>query len=525
LAIVVKTDDDLAIIEIIDDDADPFGDRGTNTTIHDTGGPRWVGPVAAAALIAMMAYGVATSDSSNSAPKVAPVTTVAHAQAKTHPPAPTTTVPAPVVPYYSADPPPEYSLQNVQFDDTPGRSIFSPRPGNYQLWATSGSTAWLSIETYSGGTLGAASDAYRVLAGTHSIAISHLTSGQSVAQFTPGGSVGVRITSFGWSDDDLIRLAASVTADQRAIHLNDRSLVDHYQIITTVPPWLSVQGNPVEYVSYSSGEDLRRDVTVTVAPRLPSNSGGDTFDREIAPDHFFANATTFAVDGHVAVAGTVIGQGDFALASWIATDHIVTVSGLVPVQKLIEIARTVHQVMPDEWAGMQLQAARHSADNDFVNYTQSQPAPVSFGTDAAAEAWEIDVSTAGFPNQQLISWQWDSGSLGSVADDPAQINTVVDGRRSYVVPGFGSIAEDAAQINTAVDGRRTYVVADLPRAVAAAGQLQIDRVGLDPVVVPFNDAQPSSDRTFAAYAFSEPVQYTAQIIAADGTVLASWPSQ
>jgi hypothetical protein len=88
------------------------------------------------------------------------------------------------VPYYSADPPPEYSLQNVQFDDTTDRSIFSPRPGNYQLWATSGSTAWLSIETYSSGALGAAGDAYRVLAGTHSIAISSDLR-QSVAQFTP----------------------------------------------------------------------------------------------------------------------------------------------------------------------------------------------------------------------------------------------------------------------------------------------------------------------------------------------------
>ncbi|HVE18792.1 MAG TPA: hypothetical protein VNB52_06895, partial [Ilumatobacteraceae bacterium] len=83
---------------------------------------------------------------------------------------------------------------------------------------------------------------------------------------------------------------------------------------------------------------------------------------------------------------------------------------------------------------------------------------------------------------------------------------------------------DAAKIQTAVDGGRTYVLADLPRAVAAAGQLQINRDGLDPVVVPFNDAQPTSDRTFAAYAFSEPVNYTAQILGADGAVLASWPS-
>jgi hypothetical protein len=499
LAVIVKTDEDLAIVEIIDDDGDPFGDRGTTTTIHDTGGPRWIGPVAGAVLLALMAYGVATSASSNSAPKVAPVTTIAHGPSTTQPPAPTTTVPAPLVPYYSADPPREYTLQNVQFDDTASRSIYSPRPGNYQLWATSGSTAWLSIATYPGGALGVEIDAYRVLAGTHSIAISHLTSGQSVAVFNPGGSVSVRITSFGWSDDDLIRLAASVTADQRAIHLNDRSLVDHYQIISTVPPWLAVQGNPVEYVSYSSGQDFRRDVTVTVAPRLPSKAGGDTFDRQIAPKYFFDHATTFDADGHLAVAGTVIGQGDLALASWIAKDHIVTVSGSVPVPLLIAIARTVHQVSAEDWAGMQLQAYGRSANNDFVNYSQSPPAPVSFGIDAASEPWTVEVSTVGLPNQQLISWQWGSA-------------------------GFGTIADDAAKIQTVVDGRRTYVLAHLSRAIAAAGQLQINRDGLDPVVVPFNDAQPTSDRTFAAYAFSEPVNYTAQILGADGAVLASWPS-
>ncbi|HVE18712.1 MAG TPA: hypothetical protein VNB52_06490, partial [Ilumatobacteraceae bacterium] len=218
-----------------------------------------------------------------------------------------------------------------------------------------------------------------------------------------------------------------------------------------------------------------------------------------APKYFFDHATTFDADGHLAVAGTVIGQGDFALASWIANDHIVTVSGFVPVPLLIAIARTVHQVPAGEWAGMQLQASRHGADNDFVNYSQSPPAPVSFGTDAASESWAIEVSTVGFPNQQLISWQWD-------------------------VAGFGSIADDAAKIQTVVAGRRTYVLADLPRGVGSAGQLQINRDGLDPVLVPFNDAQPTSDRTFAAYAFSEPVNYTAQILGTDGAVLASWPS-
>jgi hypothetical protein len=498
LAVIVKTDDDLAIVEIIDDDADPFGDRGTNTTIHDTGGPRWIGPVAAAVLLALMAYGVATSASSNSAPKVAPVTTIAHPPTTTQPPAPTTTVPAPLVPYYAADPPPDFHLGSAQIEDAPG-VIFSRTPGNYQLWATSGSTAWFSIETYAGGSLGVSVDAYRVFAGTHSIAISRQSPDRLVAEFTPGGSATVRITTFGWSEQDLVQLAASVTADQRAIHLNDRTLVAGYQILSTVQPWLAIQGNPVEWISYDTANDLNGGIVLTVAPRPPSNAGGDTFDRRVALQYFFDQATTFDADGHVAVAGTVMGQPDFALASWIASDHIVTVSGSVPVPQLIDIARTVHQVTADEWAGMQFQAASRRSGVEFDNPTQSLATPVSFGIDAASEVWKINVATVTFPNQQFISWEWTGG-------------------------GFGWPADDTARINTLVDDQRTYVVADLPRAVATTAELQINREGLDPVVVPFNDAQPTSDRTFAAYAFSEPVNYTAQIIGTDGAVLASWPS-
>ena len=65
----------------------------------------------------------------------------------------------------------------------------------------------------------------------------------------------------------------------------------------------------------------------------------------------------------------------------------------------------------------------------------------------------------------------------------------------------------------------------IARSIAASAQLQITRSGLDPVLVSFADADPSFDRTFAAYAFSEPTLYTAQIIGPDGAVLANWPSE
>jgi hypothetical protein len=83
--------------------------------------------------------------------------------------------------------------------------------------------------------------------------------------------------------------------------------------------------------------------------------------------------------------------------------------------------------------------------------------------------------------------------------------------------------EDTAQINTFVSNDRTYVLADLPRAVAPTAELHVTRNGLETVVAPFNDIDPALDRTFAAFAFTETGPYTAQIIGADGAVLASWP--
>ena len=81
---------------------------------------------------------------------------------------------------------------------------------------------------------------------------------------------------------------------------------------------------------------------------------------------------------------------------------------------------------------------------------------------------------------------------------------------------------DAARINTLVDNERTYVLADLPRSITTEAQLQVNRPGHRPVVVPFNDLDPATDRTFAAFAFSDSGPFTASIFDANGAVLAEW---
>ena len=487
------------IIEILDDNTDVFGDRAPNATLDDTGGPRWVGPVAAAALIALIGYGVATSASSSSLPKAAPAPSTLPRISTTTVPAPTTTQPAPPpVPYYAADPPREFTIDYAEIQAEPTRDS----SGSYELWATDGSSSssgtWFSIQVNPGGGVYAI-DGFRIQTDQQSIAISHTPTGQSVAQFSTSGGTDITLTSFGWSDDDLIRLAGSITYEEETIGITDASLIAGYQMISSVYPWLAVVGLPLEQVSYTSNADITGGIQINVSPRLRSDQGGATLDRQIALRFLLDDATPFDVDGHVAVAGAVAGQRDYAIASWIAGNHVVSLTASMPVTQLVDIARTVHQVTEEEWQGMKFQAAKHNADNSFGNFDQTPSTAVSFGTDGTGTPWTITVSVVTFSEQQQLVWGWAGNQQ------------------------IGSTAEVTAKINTVVDDQRTYVLADLPRAIAATANLQVTLAGLDPVLVPFTDALPALDRTFAAYAFSEPSQYTAQIIGADGAVLANWP--
>jgi hypothetical protein len=167
-------------------------------------------------------------------------------------------------------------------------------------------------------------------------------------------------TAFGWSDEDLVRLVESVNIDSGEPLFNDPSLIAGYDMRSTVEPWLIVQGLPVEQVYYASTDDPYNGFGINVSPIDPvGDRGGPAIDRQTALSFMLDHETPFEVDGHSAVAGAWIDQGGYSLASWIAGDHIVTVTGKLPVPQLIAVARTVHQVEAGEWAGMRFQVVHN----------------------------------------------------------------------------------------------------------------------------------------------------------------------
>ena len=489
------------IIEIIDDDIDAFGGRGPDTTIYDSGGPRWVGPAAAFVLVGIIGWSVATSASDSSTPGVAPAPSTTALPATTLP-LPTTVVTEPLVPYYAADPPPGLTVQSAAIQQ-PQDNYYGP--STYQLWAVPGATtdsgSWFSVESYPGSGPGTfAIDAYRMQADRLSIAISRTSARQAVIQFSPAGKASVTMTASGLSDDDIVRIAQQIRVVRNRVQFSDTAVVDGYDMLSTMQPWSVIQGIPVEQVFYADNGDPLGGFGITVSQRHPGNPGGSDITRETALRFLLdADRTFFEVDGNNAVAGSVIGQDNFSLATWTAGDHIVTVSGSIPVPQMVAIAQTVRQISAEEWKGEMLKAAARTGTDNFGNYIQSHPVPVSSGTDANAQPWKVEVATATFGDHHQIVWQWDSA-------------------------GFGTPSKDQAKITSVVDDKRTYVLAELPRAIAGTAQLQIARDGQDPILVPFTDPAPDLDRTVAAYVFSEPVMYAAQIIGADGAVLATWPS-
>ena len=280
--------------------------------------------------------------------------------------------------------------------------------------------------------------------------------------------------------------------------ITDAALVEGYQMVSSLSPARVIVGTPVETVLYQSATDPSRNFALQIAPRNAPNLGGSDVARQTAAQFALDQPIPFEMNGHPALAGAITGQTDAALATWIENDHIVTLSGSMAVQELIDLAGTVHEVSADAWFDMQ----SHTTGNSqaFPDGDKGQSSPVAFGTDGAGNPWTVSASVNTFPpNPREIDWTWDQN-------------------------GWNTVAGDTALITTVVDSQRTYVLADLPRDVATSSvQLQIDRPGLDPVFVDFNDIDPSLDRTLAAYTFSEPTQFTAQIVGLDGTVYASWP--
>jgi hypothetical protein len=496
----MRTDDVPELVELIDDDSGAFDDRPSHGPTVDTGGPRWVAPVAGLALAALIGYGVVTS-SSDSSPQVAATTTAA-APTTTRPLPTTTTIPLPKVPYYAAELPREFRLETADVVAVP-----TPQPDDgepYQFWAETGSTAdsgrWFSVAYLRGFADLSAPQAYRVQTARGVASIAHIDNGVTNAIMIDGPSTFI-VTAFGLSDFDVVRVFGGIheSMGPPASLQIDPDLVAGFQLLSESPPWMSVGGSTLEEVRYGTVDESQWiDISITTTDEIAT--GRRKFaDRRTALQYSLSHATSFAVDGHAALAGQIVGNPGISFATWTADGHHVILTASVAVPELIRIAQTVQTVSEERWNGMRFQAATNQSEPGAPHSAPSSRAQISSGTDGNGLPWRVNAAMRPFVSVRVVDWEWENGA-------------------------YSTAMTDAPHIDSFADSDRVYVLAQLPRSVSANAELHIRRPGMPIAVVPFVDVDRGLDRTLAAYAFSELGPYTAEIVGQDGTTLATWPA-
>ena len=469
-------------VEMIDDDWDVFGDHSFNRASRGREGSRWVGPVAAIALLALVAYGVASS-STTSSPAHAP--TIA-GLIKTQ--------------FYVADPPTGFDMYLAEERDgggdaTPDLTVNGPA----QLWATNDASAtagsWFLVSRGSHHATG--NNSYRTIVDGIEVIIEHdPPTGQSRLAFTKDGHP-LEITALGWLDRQLVRLVKSVSVDESEIRFSERFFAtDHRQILATDPA-AAMFGLPVTRVGYTTGlpAALARSFTVTV--------GGDNIvNRSMVLKFALSNTTSFAVGDLTAIVGQSVADPTVSVAQWQDGERLITMQGNVAAEQLEAIAQTVH---PSSKRSVHKTLDAHAART--VPALEVEPETIASGMLSDGWPWTIQVSARNHDNASDGYLWW----IGQPGDSTQPTERKI------------SLPSGQPTIETAVEHGRTYILAKVPRSMTGA-QLHVNPNGLASTVAPLVMVDPSLADDFTATVFFEPVPFTARIVDSAGVTVASWPT-
>ncbi|HEX2782349.1 MAG TPA: hypothetical protein VHN36_02110 [Ilumatobacteraceae bacterium] len=489
----MKTDPAIEIIEIIDDDDDGFTSHPTARTTAPDGRRRWIGPAAAAALLAVIGYGVISSAISSRAPKASPPTTT-FGSTTTVRSTPKVSIVSPQ--YYVADPlPTGFTMHFAETLGMGGNTADFTDSTTAQLWATAGATAnsgsWFIVSRGTHHSTGR--NAYRTVAGGTNVVVEHdPSSGQARLSFTKDGD-GLEITSFGWADRQLLRLVESVYVGDSAIHFHDPFFVTDHKPLLFTDPSTALYGLPVAWVGYTTGvpATFAQSFTITVAAFPQSN-------RDVAVRFAMTDMAPITVGDFPGILGTSAVEPELAIVQWQDGDRLITMRGNLDRQQLAAIAQTVRPGATD--------AVEQQVQPDQPDVSVSTGEQHTVGSGWLDGPWTVQVSTA--PDDATNWFVWWIGQ-------PASTSAPTTGRLSVQGPG--------PTIETLVDRGRTYVLARVPRSMTDA-KLEVNPTGLAPVELTFVDVGADLADVFAAYAFTEPVPFTAQIIDGSGQTVTSWPT-
>ena len=480
----MKTHHDPApeIVEVIDDDRDAFHDAiaapAGSATSH---GSRWIGPAAAAALVAIVGYSVISSASNSHKTTTPSKPDVAQPQ------------------FYVADPPPGFKMYLAEQRGESQTTADFVDPGPAQLWATVDATAtsgsWFLISRGTHHATGRSS--YRTLVDGNEVVVEHdPASGHSRVSFTKNGN-DLEITSRGWLDRQLVRLVRSAGSDSSGIFFTDPFFITDHRRILNSDPGTALFGMPVARVGYATGVpvSLAENFTITVAEN-------NIVEPSDVAKFAIVQGATFPIGNQTAIVGKSAEDPALSIVQWRDGKWLITMRGNLDTSRMQAIAATVHKSADD--------TVRRQRDTTFpgsVSAMQEVPHTVVSGMLSDGWGWTIQVSPRD-PANPSAGYLWWIGQPGDTA-------TPSETRPS--LPG------GAPTIETLVEHGRTYILAKVPRGMTGA-ELHVSPTGLPSTVSPLFDVDPSLADQFTAAVFFEPVPFTARIVDSDGMTVAVWPT-
>ena len=480
----MKTESMPDLVEMIDDDVDLFGDRVRVAAVREPRGssPRWVGPVAAAALLAVVGYNVVSS-AVIATPKTKHGPNVVEPE------------------YFVADPPAGFGLYLAEERGTAGGTgaaadFTDSSPA--QLWGTVDATAttgsWFVVSQGTHHSTGR--NSYRTIVDGFEVVIEHdPPSGQTRVSFTKDGRP-LEITSFGWVDRQLVRLVRSVSVASSVIqYTNPFFTTDHHPLLDADPA-TALFGQPVSRVGYTTAvpPTLAQHFTITVA------ADHDPTERATVTKFALTGVSPLTLGDRSAIIGRSSADPTMSVVQWDDGKRLITVDGNLDPESLSAIAKTIHQ-------GSASAVQEQLGSAPAIPALQTAPDTIASGMLADGWAWAIQVSVA--PGAGTAA----EGYLWWIAQPSDSI------RPSEIRP---SLPAGAPTIETMVEHGRTYVLAKVPRSMSGA-ELRINPTGLATTVSPLFDVDAKFADEFTAAVFDEPVPFTAQIVDRDGTTVAFWP--
>jgi hypothetical protein len=288
----------------------------------------------------------------------------------------------------------------------------------------------------------------------------------SAWQFGPGYSVWINAS--GWSIDDVIRVFDAIDHNQPEIALIDATLLGDHQLV-------SDRGNP--WTGNGPGP--------TAGAWYFDEQTGTSISVEISPDE--------ARGGDIELDRLLLGEQSQRSIRRIDPFKIV-VTGDVDQATLEEVTSTLRRASNDEW-NEALRAARTPSD---------EPAPrTQLGPWVATSDLEWRVST------------WDEFVNVAVKLDDASVTEI----------GLSTLGEVGASTTfgsgSSID--RTYIAASSPLS-GGPTILRVTAGDESFVEAPFVDASIVSGAAVALAVIESPGPYIAEVIGADGIVLATWTS-